>query len=78
MVESVRFGGMAERSKATVLKTVVGLHPPGVRIPLPPPAKFGTTGCYSGVVAGLTPRNSSLSGKISPNNVHWKIAWIIE
>ncbi len=36
MVEFHRFGGMAERLKATVLKTVVGQRPPGVRIPLPP------------------------------------------
>jgi hypothetical protein len=30
-------GGMAEWTKAAVLKTAVGLCPPGVRIPLPPP-----------------------------------------
>jgi hypothetical protein len=30
-------GGMAERSNAAVLKTVVSLAGPGVRIPLPPP-----------------------------------------
>ena len=30
-------GGMAEWSKATVLKAVVPLAGPGVRIPLPPP-----------------------------------------
>ncbi len=30
------FGGMAEWTKATVLKTVVGASSPGVRIPLPP------------------------------------------
>ena len=30
-------GGMAERTKAVVLKTTVGSRPPGVRIPLPPP-----------------------------------------
>ncbi len=30
-------GGMAEWTKAVVLKTTVGLCPPGVRIPLPPP-----------------------------------------
>ena len=35
------YGGMAERSKAAVLKTAVGLHPPGVRIPLPPPVFQG-------------------------------------
>ena len=29
-------GGMAERLKAAVLKTVVALASPGVRIPLPP------------------------------------------
>lgn len=29
-------GGMAERSNATVLKTVVLVTVPGVRIPLPP------------------------------------------
>jgi hypothetical protein len=28
---------MAEWFKAAVLKTVVGVSPPGVRIPLPPP-----------------------------------------
>ena len=28
---------MAEWTKAAVLKTAVGLGPPGVRIPLPPP-----------------------------------------
>ena len=46
MVESARSGGipsltggMAERSKAAVLKTAVGSHPPGVRIPLPPPGE---------------------------------------
>ena len=32
-------GGMAEWTKAVVLKTTVGLGPPGVRIPLPPPEK---------------------------------------
>src|SRR5262245_60164714 len=31
---------MAERSKATVLKTVVGETPPGVRIPLSPPFSY--------------------------------------
>ena len=30
-------GGLAERSKAAVLKTVVPLRVPGVRIPKPPP-----------------------------------------
>ena len=30
-------GGMAERSKAAVLKTVSGVTHSGVRIPLPPP-----------------------------------------
>ena len=30
-------GGMTERLKVHVLKTCVGLLPPGVRIPLPPP-----------------------------------------
>jgi hypothetical protein len=30
-------GGMAERFKAAVLKTVDGETHPGVRIPLPPP-----------------------------------------
>ena len=30
-------GGVAERSKATVLKTVAGESPPGVRISSPPP-----------------------------------------
>ena len=34
-----RFGGMAERTMAAVLKTAVGSVSPGVRIPLPPPAK---------------------------------------
>ena len=40
-------GGMAEWTKAAVLKTAVGLHPPGVRIPLPPPQqpnKWGGAG----------------------------------
>jgi hypothetical protein len=32
-------GGMAERTKATVLKTVVAERSPRVRIPLPPPQK---------------------------------------
>lgn len=32
-------GGMAEWSKATVLKTVVPSRVPRVRIPLPPPDK---------------------------------------
>jgi hypothetical protein len=31
-----RDGGMAEWTMATVLKTVVGVSSPGVRIPLPP------------------------------------------
>ena len=31
-------GGMAERLNAAVLKTAEGASPPGVRIPLPPPA----------------------------------------
>ena len=31
------FGGMAEWTMATVLKTVVAARSPGVRIPLPPP-----------------------------------------
>ena len=30
-------GGMAERTKAVVLKTTVAVMSPGVRIPLPPP-----------------------------------------
>ncbi len=34
-----RRGGMAERLNAAVLKTVVGVTPPGVRIPLPPFSK---------------------------------------
>ena len=34
------YGEMAERFKAAVLKTVVGLRPPGVRIPLSPPSSF--------------------------------------
>ena len=37
MIAGVRLnGGMAEWLKATVLKTVVPLRVPGVRIPLPP------------------------------------------
>jgi hypothetical protein len=35
--DSLRLGGMAERTMATVLKTVVAARSPGVRIPLPPP-----------------------------------------
>jgi hypothetical protein len=34
-------GGMAERFKAAVLKTVDGETRPGVRIPLPPPENKG-------------------------------------
>ena len=33
----VKNGGLAERSKAAVLKTVVPSRVPGVRIPKPPP-----------------------------------------
>jgi hypothetical protein len=36
-------GGMAERTKATVLKTVVAERSPRVRIPLPPPYILGST-----------------------------------
>ena len=35
--ESASLGWVAERSIATVLKTVVGVTPPGVRIPPHPP-----------------------------------------
>ena len=42
MIEDDFFsGGMAERTKAAVLKTAVGSRPPGVRIPLPPPDTIG-------------------------------------
>ena len=34
-------GEMAERSKAAVLKTVEGLNPPRVRIPVSPPSFEG-------------------------------------
>jgi hypothetical protein len=38
VVEAIsEFGGMAEWTMATVLKTVVAARSPGVRIPLPPP-----------------------------------------
>ena len=35
--DTMESGGMAERFKAAVLKTVDGVTRPGVRIPLPPP-----------------------------------------
>ena len=48
-VRPPRHGGMAERTMATVLKTVVALGSPGVRIPLPPPYKSYSQGrCRSG------------------------------
>ncbi len=34
------YAGLAERSKAAVLKTVVPLRVPGVRIPKPAPKKY--------------------------------------
>ena len=37
-LKSPGLGGMAERTKAVVLKTTVAVMSPGVRIPLPPPA----------------------------------------
>jgi hypothetical protein len=36
-INSLKPGGMAEWTMATVLKTVVAARSPGVRIPLPPP-----------------------------------------
>ena len=39
------YGGLAERSKAAVLKTVVPARVPGVRIPKPPPNKNTTKSC---------------------------------
>ena len=36
----IKVGGMAERSKAAVLKTVSGVTHSGVRIPLPPPPGY--------------------------------------
>ena len=36
-IYTFRVGEMAERSKATVLKTVESVRAPGVRIPLSPP-----------------------------------------
>gem|GEM_PF-5385452 len=37
LASAAQFGEMAERFNAAVLKTVEGLSPPGVRIPLSPP-----------------------------------------
>ena len=49
-------GGMAEWTKAVVLKTTVGETSPGVRIPLPPPYDFNWGG------AGVDDRGRLLSG----------------
>ena len=35
-------GGMSERFKEIVLKTIVGESPPWVRIPLPPPIQLAS------------------------------------
>ena len=48
-----RHGGMAEWTMATVLKTVVAIKPPWVRIPLPPP-ESQTVDCGSGSTRGAT------------------------
>src|SRR5689334_16214376 len=42
-------GGMAERFKAAVLKTVDGETRPGVRIPLPPPVQLSRDGKSLGI-----------------------------
>ncbi len=39
-------GGMAERTKAAVLKTVVAVKSPWVRIPLPPPDRGWADGQF--------------------------------
>lgn len=46
------FGEVAERSKAAVLKTVVGVSPPGVRIP-PSPLNFYDKQKFNGCRGGF-------------------------
>ena len=53
---TINLGGMAEWTKAVVLKTTVGETSPGVRIPLPPPYDFNWGG------AGVDDRGRLLSG----------------
>ncbi len=49
--EANRCGGMAEWTKAVVLKTTVAVTSPGVRIPLPPPGGLRTKRNKRGEVA---------------------------
>jgi len=51
---------MAERFKATVLKTVVDASPPWVRIPLSPPKQ--TT---RGLISEFRPLNSEYNGEMA-------------
>jgi hypothetical protein len=64
-VRPPRHGGMAERTMATVLKTVVASGSPGVRIPLPPPvvADFG--------LPGFNCRSSNRKSEIHNRKSHW-------
>lgn len=43
MTDSLRSGRVPERTNGTVSKTVVGLGPPGVQIPLLPPIRVVTS-----------------------------------
>src|SRR5262245_40898351 len=56
----IQSGGMAERSKAAVLKTAVPERVPGVRIPLPPPRRK-----QFGVAGGRRLRGQDASGSAS-------------
>ena len=63
-----RHGGMAERFKATVLKTVVGVSSPRVRISLPPPPqRLANAGrLHEGVVGARFEVTESLVGSRRP------------
>jgi hypothetical protein len=74
MLESgkIEDGGMAERLKAAVLKTVSGVTHSGVRIPLPPPVQ----------ATDRTPYKPSVRLLCAPNQIfqfpqaHRKVAWL--
>ena len=63
-----RHGGMAERFKATVLKTVVGVSSPRVRISLPPPPQRPANAgrLHEGVVGARFEVTESLAGSRRP------------
>src|SRR5690606_14270257 len=60
---SAAAGGVAERSKAADLKSVVAATSPGVRIPPPPLyARFARTGGGEGLRASAAPLQGAASG----------------